>query len=223
MDSIDTMTLRVSEIYDSIQGESSMAGMPCTLVRLAGCPLRCNYCDTPASLPARGGQQMTIKAICAKVATLAQPLVLVTGGEPLAQANTIALLEALRPLAAQRVQIETSGAFDISDIPPAVARIIDIKTPDSGEEARNRWQNLDLLRSGDEIKFVISSQADYQWSIHTIQRYGLEKRNIPLLISPVHGQMELRQVAEWIRHDRLPIRLQPQLHKWIWGAEATSV
>ncbi|MDX8410047.1 MAG: radical SAM protein [Mariprofundales bacterium] len=200
-----------------------MTGMPCTLIRLAGCPLRCHYCDTPASLPARSGKLMTIEAICAKVVMLSQPLILVTGGEPLAQTNTMALLEALLPLAQQRVQIETSGAWDISAIPTAVARIIDIKTPDSGEEARNRWHNLDLLRNGDEIKFVICSEADYRWSVNTIQRHGLDQRNIPLFISPAHGQVELLQVAEWMRRDQLPTRLQPQLHKWIWGAEATSV
>ncbi|MDQ6950921.1 MAG: radical SAM protein [Mariprofundales bacterium] len=215
-------TLRVYEIYDSLQGESTLAGMPCTFVRLAGCPLRCHYCDTPDALPARSGKLLTIDAICDQVRALAQPLVLVTGGEPLAQPNAIPLLSALITTGS-KVQLETSGALDISAVPESVMRVVDIKTPDSGEVAHNRWQNLALLHPGDEIKFVICSESDYRWSIDTIAQFDLLQRNIPLLISPAHDQVTLQQLAEWLRRDQLPIRLQPQLHKWIWGPDATGV
>jgi len=214
--------LRLFEIYSSIQGESSLAGTPCTLVRLAGCPLRCHYCDTPDALPARSGQQQTIASICQQVKQLNQPLVLVTGGEPLAQSASIALLQNLLTIV-PTVQLETSGSFDIAPVPLGVHRIMDIKTPGSGEADQNLASNLHQLRQGDEVKFVITSREDYLWSIAQIQQHNLISLGIPLLISPAHQQLAIEQVAEWIIHDQLPIRLQPQLHKWIWGAEATGV
>ncbi|MDX8412714.1 MAG: radical SAM protein [Mariprofundales bacterium] len=217
-----TQHLRLFEIYSSIQGESSLAGTPCTLVRLAGCPLRCHYCDTPDALPARSGQQQTIAFICQQVKQLNQPLILVTGGEPLAQPASIDLLQALLTLV-PTVQLETSGSIDITPVPLGVHRIIDIKTPGSGEANHNLESNFHQLRQGDEVKFVITNREDYLWSIEQIQHHNLTALKIPLLISPAHQQLAIEQVAEWIIHDHLPIRLQPQLHKWIWGAEAVGV
>ena len=214
--------LRLFEIYPSIQGESTLAGTPCTLVRLAGCPLRCSYCDTPEALPARSGTLCTVDAICQRVAALAQPLVLVTGGEPLAQPAVTPLLRRLLTIA-PTLQLETSGSIDIRAVPAGVRRVIDIKTPGSGESDKNLAANLDALRPGDELKFVITNRDDYRWSVALIQRHNLTARAIPLLISPAHNQLDLQQLAAWMVADRLPIRLQPQLHKWIWGAEATGV
>jgi len=214
--------LRLFEIYTSIQGESSLAGTPCTLVRLAGCPLRCHYCDTPDALPARSGQQQTVNAICKQVKQHNQPLVLVTGGEPLAQPNCIPLLQALLTIT-PTLQLETSGSIDIAPVPKGVRRIVDIKTPGSGACDHNLARNLDQLRQGDEVKFVITSREDYLWSLAQIQQNNLISLGIPLLISPAHQQLEMKQVAEWMIHDHLPLRLQPQLHKWIWGAEAVGV
>lgn len=191
-------------------------------MRLAGCPLRCGYCDTPEALSARSGRPATIDAIRRRVADLDLPLTLVTGGEPLAQQATPTLLAALLPVSPV-LQLETSGAFDIGRVPEGVRRILDIKTPGSGEAERNRVENLALLRAGDEVKFVITDQADFDWSIDFIRRHRLEERGLPLLLSPVHGAVELPRLCDWILASRLPLRLQPQLHKWIWGAEARGV
>ncbi len=210
------------EIYDSIQGESTLAGMPCTLVRLAGCPLRCGYCDTPQALSFDSGEWMEIEAIVAEVERRARPLALITGGEPLAQRGCIALLERL--CAGPRlVQLETSGAYDISRAPARVRRILDIKTPGSGETARNRLENLPLLREGDEIKFVLTGREDYEWARDFIRRHALGDSPAALLLSPAWGMLDAQRLSEWLLADRLPARLQLQWHKIIWGGDANGV
>ena len=211
--------LRVHEIYDSIQGESTLAGMPCTLVRLAGCPLRCTYCDTPQALSFDAGEMRDIDDIVADVARRDRPLTLVTGGEPLAQKSSLDLLAALaaaRPI----VQLETSGAFDISRVDARVRRILDIKTPGSGEESRNDWNNLAHLKDGDEIKVVICDRTDYDWALDILDRF---QPRVPVLFSPAWGAVSPAELAGWILEDHAPVRLQLQWHKHIWGAEATGV
>lgn len=210
------------EIYDSIQGESTLAGMACTFVRLAGCPLRCSYCDTVQAQPSDSGEWMTIDEIVSQVARRNRPLVLVTGGEPLAQRNCLTLLERLQSLGAE-VQLETSGAFSISEVPAGVRRIIDIKTPDSGEAARNRLENLALLKEGDELKFVICSRTDYEWSREFVKTHALAETGVPILFSPAWGRVSLTEMSRWLLEDCLPVRLHLQLHKIVWGAEATGV
>ncbi len=211
--------IRLFELYDSIQGESTLAGMPCTLVRLAGCPLRCTYCDTVQALPFDAGERRSIGDIVDEVNARNRPLTLVTGGEPLAQKTTFSLLQALadaRPL----VQLETSGAFDITDVDPRVRRILDLKTPGSGEVARNNWRNLQDLRDGDEIKVVICNRDDYEWALNAIDRY---QPSVPVLFSPAWGELDPADLASWILEDHAPVRLQLQWHKHIWGAEASGV
>ncbi len=211
--------VRVHEIYDSLQGESTLAGTPCTLVRLAGCPLRCSYCDTPQALAFDAGESRPIDDIVAEVKRRGRPLALVTGGEPLAQKFTPALLAALaetRPA----VQLETSGAFDISHLDARVRRILDIKTPGSGEAQRNHWENLEHLRDGDEIKAVIRNREDYLWVLEVVARF---RPHVPVLLSPVWGALSPAELAGWILDDHAPVRLQLQWHKYIWGAETAGV
>ncbi|HCS13154.1 MAG: radical activating enzyme family protein [Zetaproteobacteria bacterium CG06_land_8_20_14_3_00_59_53] len=197
--------------------------MPCTLVRLAGCPLNCSYCDTPDAIPFDSGEWMTIDAIVAEVRMRNRPLTLVSGGEPLAQKACAGLLSALADVA-PLLQLETSGALDITGLHPAVRRIIDIKTPDSGEEARNRWQNIEHLKAGDEVKFVLCTRSDYDWALHTLDRLGDALRaGIPVLFSPVESSLPATDLAEWILQDRPPVRMQLQMHKHIWGPEAMHV
>lgn len=214
--------VRIFELYDSIQGESTLAGMPCTIVRLAGCPLRCSYCDTRQALAFGSGHPRAIEDLVEDVNGRNMPLTLVTGGEPLAQNQCIPLLARLvanRPI----VQLETSGAFEIRDVPPGVRRILDIKTPGSGESARNLWPNLDHLREGDEIKFVLVDREDYEWAIRMIGRHHLTERNLPVFFSPAWETLKPAELARWIVEDRVPARLQLQIHKVIWGGEATGV
>jgi 7-carboxy-7-deazaguanine synthase len=211
--------VRLFELYDSIQGESTLAGMPCTLVRLAGCPLRCTYCDTVPALPFDAGERQPIERIVNEVKARNRPLTLVTGGEPLAQKAALTLLEALadtRPI----VQLETSGAFDISRVDRRVRRILDIKTPGSGEDARNDWRNLKHLREGDEIKVVICNRADYEWALEVVARH---RPAVPVLFSPAWGEVRLADLAAWILEDHAPVRLQLQWHKHIWGPEVSGV
>jgi len=196
--------------------------MPCTLVRLAGCPLNCSYCDTPRAIPMDSGNAMSIEAIVQRVRTSARPLVLVTGGEPMAQRALPLLLNALQN-DTTIIQLETSGAYDIAAIKPPVRRILDIKTPGSGEEARNKWSNLQQLRAGDEIKFVLSDEADYRWSVEKIRQHDLEHQQATILFSPCWDAIDVRDLARWILDDRLKVRLQLQMHKYIWGAEAEGV
>ncbi len=214
--------LRIFEIYDSIQGESTLAGMPCTLVRLAGCPLRCSYCDTPQAIPTDSGQWINVEDVVQKVAAFNRPLVLVTGGEPLAQRYTVELLSALHESGCI-VQLETAGAYSIENIPACIRRIIDIKTPGSGEVERNCLQNLDLLTEGDEIKFVLTDRSDYEWARDFIHAHRLGEGEVPVLFSPAWGNMNAADLCAWVLEDHLPVRVQMQMHKTIWGAEAEGV
>lgn len=196
--------------------------MPCTLVRLAGCPLRCKYCDTPQAIPTDSGQWMDIEAIIRQVAVSQRPLVLVTGGEPLAQRYTIGLLAALSELDCM-VQLETAGTYSIENIPVKIRRIVDIKTPGSGEVERNCMQNLHLLAAGDEIKFVLTGRSDYEWAREFIDRHQLGLSDVPVLFSPAWGEVVVSDLCAWVLEDHLPVRVQVQMHKTIWGPEAEGV
>lgn len=207
--------LRISEIFHSIQGESSRVGLPTVFVRLTGCPLRCVWCDTEYAFS--GGEMMTLDEVLAKVAAFNCNTVCVTGGEPLAQKACIDLLHALCD-AGYSVSLETSGALDIAEVDPRVARIMDIKAPDSGEAEKNRWENIPLLNGHDEVKFVLASEADYAWASDVVKRERLADR-CAVLFSPVQGQLSPAMLAEWVVRDRLPVRFQMQLHKVLWGSE----
>lgn len=208
-------TLRISEIFHSLQGESTRVGLPTVFVRLTGCPLRCAWCDTTHAFS--GGETLPLTTILERVAALACPTVCVTGGEPLAQANCLPLLVALCD-AGFSVSLETSGALDIGAVDARVSRIVDLKAPDSGESAKNRWENIDLLRATDEIKIVLASRADYDWAVAACHQHRLFTR-CPVLLSPVWDTLPPAQLAGWIMQDRLPVRLQLQLHKLLWGDE----
>jgi 7-carboxy-7-deazaguanine synthase len=207
--------LKLTEIFLSLQGEARDAGWPTVFVRLTGCPLRCQYCDTEYAF--FGGQWWDIDAILAEVAKHGARHVCVTGGEPLAQKRCIALLRRLCD-AGYIVSLETSGAIDISEVDPRVSRVVDIKTPGSGEVARNRWDNLPLLTPHDQVKFVICSRADYEWARDVLAEHRLHER-CDVLFSPSHAQVKPRELADWIVEDRLPVRFQMQLHKALWGEE----
>ena len=217
--------LRVTEIFHSIQGESTWAGEPCTFVRLTGCPLRCVWCDTEYAF--HGGEQMSLEEIRERVGTFPAPLVEVTGGEPLAHPGAFRLVEALLD-EGYTVLVETSGAFDVAPLDVRAHKIMDLKCPGSGEGHRNLWENLDHLTEGDEIKFVVKDRTDYEWARAIIRERGLDRRVRDrtlraLLISPVWGAIDLQQLAGWILEDGLPARFQMQLHKLIWGAEKRGV
>jgi len=207
------MTLRIHEIFHSLQGESSRTGLPTVFVRLTGCPMRCVYCDTAYAFS--GGGNMTLDQIMEKVGEYGARYVTVTGGEPLAQKKCLELLSRLCD-AGYEVSLETGGAIDISGVDSRVAVILDIKTPGSGELENNRWENLDRLKPLDEVKFVVCDRADYDWA-----RQFLAGRRISdqcsVLFSPVYGQLNPADLAEWILHDKLPVRMQVQLHKILWG------
>ncbi len=205
-------TLRVSEIFFSLQGEASRVGLPTVFVRLTGCPLRCVYCDTDYAFS--GGETQTLAAILARVRAFPTRHVTVTGGEPLAQRACTDLLTLLCD-AGLDVSLETSGALDIAPVDARVARIVDLKTPASGEVARNLWSNIAHLTPRDEVKFVLADAADYAWAVAQIRQHRLAER-CPLLFSAVHGQLSPSQLADWILRDGLPVRLQVQLHKLLW-------
>lgn len=205
--------LRISEIFYSLQGETSRVGLPTVFVRLTGCPLRCNYCDTTYAFS--GGQNMTLAAILAEVARHHARYVTVTGGEPLAQKNCLPLLRALCD-AGYQVSLETSGALDISGVDERVMRVVDIKTPASGEAEKNRWSNLGALNAHDEIKFVLCDEADYAWARKVLREHDLADK-CAVLFAPAQGQLSPTALAEWILRDHLPVRLQVQLHKLLWG------
>jgi 7-carboxy-7-deazaguanine synthase len=205
--------LRITEIFYSLQGESLTSGCPTVFIRLTGCPLRCGYCDTDYAF--QGGEWMELPAILGRVAGYGPRYVTVTGGEPLAQRNCLTLLRALCD-AGYTVSLETSGALPVDAVDPRVVKVMDLKTPGSGEVEKNRYENLAVLGSSDQIKFVICDRADYEWARALIARYRLDAV-CELLFSPSHGQQDPAQLAEWILEDRLPVRLQLQLHKQLWG------
>lgn len=217
--------LRVTEIFHSIQGESTWAGLPCTFVRLTGCPLRCVWCDTEYSF--YGGEKRTLDDIVAEVERIGTPLVEITGGEPLIHRNAFRLAEMLLESGCT-VLVETSGAIDVAPLDPRVHKIMDLKCPGSGEEQRNLWSNLEHLTARDEVKFVIKDRDDYEWSREAIRARGLADRVRAgtlraILFSPVWDAQDFRELAEWILEDRLPVRYQIQLHKVIWGANVPGV
>jgi 7-carboxy-7-deazaguanine synthase len=208
--------LRITEIFHSLQGETSTVGLPTVFIRLTGCPLRCQYCDTAYAFS--GGQLVPVAAVLERVAAFDTRHVTVTGGEPLAQPACLPLLRALVD-AGFETSLETSGALDIGKVDPRVVRVVDLKTPGSGEVGRNRWQNIDLLTRRDQIKFVICDANDYSWARGICREYALSDRVGEVLFSPSHTEMPAAQLAEWILRDRLRVRLQVQLHKVLWGDE----
>ncbi len=207
-------SLRITEIFFSLQGEARTVGLPTVFVRLTGCPLRCHYCDTAYAF--HGGQMMPLPEIIAAVMAKGAKYVTVTGGEPLAQPNCAVLLEMLCERGLQ-VSLETSGAMDISNLDPRVSIVLDLKTPGSGEVARNLYTNLAHLKPIDQVKFVICNRQDYEWANFKLQEYSLADRVSDVLYSASHEELEARDLAEWIIGDCLPVRLQIQLHKYLWG------
>jgi len=217
--------LRVTEIFHSIQGESTWAGQPCTFIRLSGCPLRCTWCDTAYAF--HGGERLSLDDILRRVAAPDTPLVEVTGGEPLIHPNAFRLVQRLLD-AGFTVLVETSGAVDVAGLDPRAHRIMDVKCPGSGESERNLWSNLQHLTGNDEVKFVIADRADYEWAREVVREHGLGERVRAgtlkeVLFSPVWGRVEFRDLAGWILEDRLPVRFQLQLHKLVWGADVPGV
>ena len=208
--------LRITEIFHSLQGEARSVGRPTVFVRLTGCPLRCVWCDTPYSFS--GGTIMTLDTVLESVVTHSARHVCVTGGEPLAQPECLPLLTALCD-AGLDVSLETGGAMDISGVDPRVSKVMDLKAPDSGEAHRNRYENIPLLTRHDQVKFVIASRKDYEWARFKCDEYALPNRVGDVLFSPVHNALEPRQLAEWILADRLHVRMQVQLHKYLWNNE----
>ena len=207
--------LKLTEIFLSLQGEARDAGWPTVFVRLTGCPLRCQYCDTAYAF--HGGEWWEIDAILAEVARHGARHVCVTGGEPLAQKRCLQLLSKLCE-AGYSVSLETSGAIDISGVDARVSRVVDIKTPGSGEVERNLWSNLPLLTSHDQVKFVICSRADFDWAKAVVEEHKLHE-TCDVLFSPSHAQVSPRELADWIVEEKLPVRFQLQLHKILWGEE----
>jgi 7-carboxy-7-deazaguanine synthase len=205
--------LKITEIFYSLQGEADTAGIPTTFVRLTGCPLRCQYCDTAYAF--HGGEWWEVDAVLARVRELGSSHVCVTGGEPLAQKNCLELLRRLVD-EGYRVSLETSGAMPLEGVDARVVRVVDVKTPASGEESRNRYDELDRLDGKDLVKFVICGREDYEWSRAKLAELGLTKR-CTVLFSPSHQQLPARDLADWILEDRLPVRFQIQLHKYLWG------
>jgi 7-carboxy-7-deazaguanine synthase len=207
--------LRITEIFYSLQGEGRSVGWPTVFVRLTGCPLRCGYCDT--SYAFQGGEWQTLDEISEKVSSWSSRYVTVTGGEPLAQKPCLSLLTRLCD-AGYEVSLETSGALDISSVDTRVIRVMDLKTPGSGEMDRNRYENIPCLTERDQVKFVIGDRADYDWSVAQITQHNLAER-CEVLFSPVHSQMAPRELADWILADQLAVRFQLQVHKILWGDE----
>jgi len=211
--------MKVYEIYTSIQGESRHAGRPCTLVRFAACDLRCRYCDTEYAFT--GGSERTVEEIVADVRERGIPLVLLTGGEPMLQPD---LGELARRLLASgfEVMVETSGAHDVSSLPQEVVKIMDVKAPGSGEVERNLWANLSRLESKDAVKFVLTSEDDYRFALRIVEEHGLSRR-AEVLFSPAWGVLDPRDLVAWMLRDRIAARLNLQIHKYVWGADARQV
>jgi 7-carboxy-7-deazaguanine synthase len=212
--------LTVNEIFHSIQGESTYTGAPCVFVRLTACDLRCTWCDTPYAFTE--GRKRTVEDVVAEVAAFGCPLVEITGGEPLLQEDVYPLMTALlgRGLT---VLLETGGHISLERVPDGVVKIVDVKCPGSGESARNHWPNLDRLGPRDQVKFVIQDRADYEFAREVARRHALAERCGAVLLSPVHGVLAPAELAVWLLADRLPVRLQLQLHKYVWGAHARGV
>lgn len=208
--------LRITEIFHSLQGETSTVGLPTVFVRLTGCPLRCQYCDTAYAFS--GGELIDIEAILARVASFGARHVTVTGGEPLAQPACLPLLQALAD-AGYQTSLETSGAIDIGGVDPRIVRVMDLKTPGSGEAHRNRWENIPLLTRLDQIKFVICDADDYAWARDVCREHALVERVSEVLFSPSYSELPPGRLADWILRDRLQVRMQIQLHKVLWGDE----
>ena len=216
----DAEQIRVHEIYESIQGESSFAGLPCTFVRLSRCNLRCRWCDTPQAF--EGGTQMARAEVLEKALSFGTPLVELTGGEPLLQAGAIPLLRELCD-AGRTVLLETSGERDISQVDPRVHRIMDLKAPGSGESERNRWENIADLSKRDEVKVVLADRVDYEWAKAAVEQHDLAARVNEVLLSPVWGELDPKDLVKWVLEDALPVRVQIQMHKVIWDADMQGV
>jgi len=212
--------LTITEIFHSIQGESTYAGAPCVFVRLTGCDLRCAWCDTPYAFSE--GREAAVDEVVATVASFGCPLVEITGGEPLLQDDVYPLMAALLSRG-MTVLLETGGQLSVDRVPAGVVKILDVKCPGSGESARNHWPNLDRLQPADQVKFVILDRADYEFARHVVMRHEIASRCAAVLFSPVHGALDPAELAAWILADRLPVRLQLQVHKLIWGAHARGV
>jgi 7-carboxy-7-deazaguanine synthase len=212
--------LTVNEIFHSIQGESSYAGLPCVFVRLTGCDLRCSWCDTTYAF--HEGTTREVDEVVRAVGAFGCRLVEVTGGEPLLQPDVYALLDALTG-AGHRVLLETGGQVSIERVPATVVRIVDVKCPGSGMSDRVDWANVDRLRPADEVKFVLADRADYEYAKAILDRYRLPGRVAEVLLSPVHGRLQPADLAAWVLADRLPVRVQLQVHKHIWGPDASGV
>jgi 7-carboxy-7-deazaguanine synthase len=211
--------LKINEIYSSIQGESSLTGLPCIFIRLTGCNLRCSWCDTAYAF--HKGAELTVKETIQRVETFSLPLVEITGGEPLMQEDVYPLMDELLKKG-YRVMLETGGALPIDKVPEKVIKILDIKCPGSGEEKKNHLENLKFLAPHDEVKFVLLDRADYEWSRDLLQKNDLLSSK-QVLFSPVFDKLDLKDLSEWILEDRLPVRLQTQLHKVIWSKNAIGV
>jgi 7-carboxy-7-deazaguanine synthase len=212
--------LSINEIFYSIQGESTYAGRPCVFVRLTGCDLRCSWCDTPYAFAE--GQRMSIEDVLEQVKRYDSPLVEVTGGEPLLQEDVYPLMERLLD-SGRIVLLETGGQIDVSRVPGGVVKVMDVKCPGSGESERNEWGNIDHLGSRDQVKFVILDRADFEFARETVRHHALDRRCSAVLFSPVHGRLDPATLSKWILEDHLPVRLQLQIHKHIWGANARGV
>ena len=212
--------LTINEIFYSIQGESTYSGRPCVFVRLTGCDLRCTWCDTTYSF--HEGRRMSVDDVLEEVGRYGSPLVEVTGGEPLLQPDVYPLMDRLLE-SGRTVLLETGGQVDVSQVPGAVVKVMDVKCPGSGECDKNEWANIDWLGSRDQVQFVIKDRTDEEFARDTATRHALEHRCAAVLFSPVHGVLEPKALSEWILEDRLPVRLQLQIHKHIWGADARGV
>jgi 7-carboxy-7-deazaguanine synthase len=213
-------TLVIHEIYASIQGESTFAGLPCAFVRTTGCNLRCVWCDTPQAF--HGGTRMARSAVLARALSFGTPLVELTGGEPLLQPAVLPLMRELCD-AGRTVLVETSGEADVAPVDPRVHKVMDLKCPGSGESERNRWSNLMHLSPHDEIKFVLADRVDYEWMRDVIRQRRLSQITPHLLASTVFGKLAPRDLVAWVLDDHLPVRVQLQMHKYVWGADATGV
>ncbi len=216
----DAEQIRIHEIYESVQGESTFAGLPCTFVRLSRCNLRCRWCDTPQAF--QGGTEMPRAEVLEQALSFGTPLVELTGGEPLLQLGAIPLLKELCD-AGRTVLLETSGERDISKVDPRVHRIMDLKAPGSGESQRNRWENIAELSQRDEVKLVLADRTDYDWAKGVIEEHGLANRVRAVLLSCVWGELDPKDLVNWVLADRLPVRVQLQMHKVIWDADAEGV